>query len=687
MSEPVTSPSDLVHFQARHRPALPSGMYSVTVKHQISFTGVTPDRIANADTDTKFASDPLHFGVFGPRYVLHDSDIEAEFPPSNARGQFGEVLPHIILSRPTLPWERSGSAAAGDDATRFPWLALLVFSEGEVQVSNLTVGTIRPTNPLSPIRTATLSGEAADVATDPVTCIDVDFSLLKQLLPDPANAATHFSLLTHTRFIDFTDPKNGGTIRSEERSVVVASRLPEQGKRIQAHLVSLEGCYESTPSGLQFLGGRPVDSNKIRLISLYSWDFFCQSDDADSFENIVGRLNRGRLRLDSAVVTNGSAAAQQEARRFLDSGFIPLVHRFRQGDTSASWYHGPLLPTATPPVASAPPQFAGARAADDLLLYNARQGLFDVSYAAAWELGRLLMLENTRLAAALYQWKRARAQAQAARDAMSQPVRAQGAPLSALPLGATPPAAGQPPFPAEVAAWFQQHLGLLTGVPFPYLVPDEGYLPKESLRFFFLDPVWMSCLFDGAFAIARTRVKDIQLDNTLRAELPPVSAVGGILIRSAAVAGWPGLSVDAYPNTTVAPRNDPAPNKLNIVRREQLAPNVLLVLFDGAPRAVDLHLAPETIHFGIDEPQNGVFHKTLRATVNPGILRSVTPGAQVNVPAPNSKSRLDMVALAANVLSAARGTAVSPTAFTDADLASFALEMIESVPVKRFTLS
>ncbi len=685
MSEPVTSPSDVIHFQARHRPALPSGEYSVTVRHQISLAGVTPDRVV--DADTKFASDPLSFGVFGPRYVLHDSDVEAEFPPRSAQGKFGEVLPHIILSRATLPWERSGSAASGPNATPFPWLALLVFSEGEIQVSNLAVGTIQPTNPLSPIRTVTLSGEAVDVPTDPVTCIDVDFSLLKQLLPDSGNPATHFSLLTHPRCIDFTDPKNGGTVRSEERAVVVASRLPEQGKRIQAHLVSLENCYESTPSGLQFLGGRPTDTNKIRLISLYSWDFFCQADNADSFEHIVSRLDAGLLRLESAVVTSGAAAVQQEARQFLDSGFIPLVHRFRQGDTSASWYHGPLLPARKPAVGAAPPQFANARSADALLLYNARQGLFDVSYAAAWELGRLLMLENTRMAAALYQWKRARAQAQLARDAMNQPVRPQGAALNALPLGAAPPAAGQPPFPSDLANWFQQHLGLLSGVPFHYLVPDEGYLPKESLRFFFLDPVWIECLFDGAFAVARTTTKDVQFDSILRSELPPLRAVGGILVRSAAVAGWPGLSVDAFPNSTMATRDNPAPNKLTVLRREQLAPNVLLVLFDGAPAAVDLHLAPETVHFGLDEPVNGVFHKTLRATVNSGVIRSITPGAQVSVPAPNAKRRIDIIGLAANVLSAVRHTTVSPTALTDADLAPFALQMIESVPVTRFTVS
>jgi len=42
--------------------------------------------------------------------------------------------------------------------------------------------------------------------------------------------------------------------------------------------------------------------------------------------------------------------------------------------------------------------------------YDSTSGLFDVSYAAAWELGRMLTLQNQRLAVELFNWKRANAQ-------------------------------------------------------------------------------------------------------------------------------------------------------------------------------------------------------------------------------------------------------------------------------------
>ncbi len=682
-TEPVTSPADIVHFKARHRPALASGQYTVSARHTISATG--------AADGTQFDSDLLTFGVFGPRYVIHDSDVESEFPPSGAVGKFGEVLPHIILSRATVPWERSGSAQGVANADRFPWLALLIFSEGEATVRNLTVGTIKPTDNLSalfqPIDVSNLPAEPVDVSSSPVTVVDVSFSLLKQLLPDPTvDPATHFSLLSHTRSIDFVDPRNPPGAGAEERAVIVACRLPEQGKRIHAHLVSLEGCYEHVGSTLRFLGGRPLDSHTVRLVSLYSWDFFCQADDADSFDRLVKRLDAGRLRVKSAAVA-GASAVQQEARRFTESGFVPLVHRFRQGDRTVSWYHGPLLPASTAPFASPPAQFAGARAADDLLLYDSRQGMFDVSYAAAWELGRMLMLENTRLASALYGWKRARAQAQAGRAARNLPVRKQGMTLGDLPLGGKTPDEGTPPFPAEVAAWFQNNLDLLAGIPFCYLIPDQALLPKESLRFFFVDRLWMQSVFDGAFAVTRFTLKDVAFDSALRSELPASRVTAGVLIRSAVVSGWPGLSVDGFSTSSAGTRDSVVPGKLTVLRQERLAPDVLLVLFDGAPRAVDLHLSAETVHFGLDEPVDGVFHKTLRATVVAGPLRPVVAGQQVAVPALNAARRVDIVGLAANVLSAARRTPISAAALTDADVASFALEMIESVPVTRFNLT
>ena len=51
------------------------------------------------------------------------------FPPPGSLGEHSNVLPHIILKRSTLPWERQ--ADPGDK--NVPWLALLLFEEEEIQ--------------------------------------------------------------------------------------------------------------------------------------------------------------------------------------------------------------------------------------------------------------------------------------------------------------------------------------------------------------------------------------------------------------------------------------------------------------------------------------------------------------------------------------------------------------------------
>ena len=61
-------------------------------------------------------------------------------------------------------------------------------------------------------------------------------------------------------------------------------------------------------------------------------------------------------------------------------------------------------------------------AADQLVRYDSSSGMFDVSYAAAWELGRLLMLRRRRISVAFFNWKRASFQA-------SQPIAARHLPL------------------------------------------------------------------------------------------------------------------------------------------------------------------------------------------------------------------------------------------------------------------
>ncbi|PSK91222.1 hypothetical protein [Taibaiella chishuiensis] len=190
--------------------------------------------------------------------------------------------------------------------------------------------------------------------------------------------------------------------------------------------------------------------------------------------------------------------------------------------------------------------------------------------------------------------------------------------------------------PAELAAWLGR-LRLLNGVPINYLVPDEGMLPPESIRFFYLDPNWAAALLDGAYSIGRNLTisgdtNSMALDRAsapmtnkhrdlaaaamrpglLGQEEPVIdfNTVSGFILRSSLVQNYPGMGVNPYPLGGTP--DNPDPTKvvlLNILRMEQLGPNsdTLICLIEGDAYRIDIHEAPEALHYGLDsyKDENG----------------------------------------------------------------------------------
>ncbi|MCB0429492.1 MAG: hypothetical protein H6585_02550 [Flavobacteriales bacterium] len=188
--------------------------------------------------------------------------------------------------------------------------------------------------------------------------------------------------------------------------------------------------------------------------------------------------------------------------------------------------------------------------------------------------------------------------------------------------------ADQVSVPDQISDWMGR-LKLLYGVPINYLVPDEGMLPPESIRFFYVDMNWVDAMMDGAFSIGRNLTTDqaqppvsVQLDRAsaprLTREANAKSAsvrtnylgvdgidvsfqtVSGFILRSSLVPAYPGLGVNPWQEGHTP--EDPEPKLLNILRMEQLGQqaDTLVCLVEGDIFRVDIHEAPEALHFGID---------------------------------------------------------------------------------------
>jgi hypothetical protein len=207
-------------------------------------------------------------------------------------------------------------------------------------------------------------------------------------------------------------------------------------------------------------------------------------------------------------------------------------------------------------------------------------------------------------------------------------------------------------------------------------VPDERVLPVEGLRFFHVDPAWIDCLCDGALSVGRVTEADVQSDRALRASRSfarSAAAVTGFVMRSTVVAGWPDLLVEAYRS----PRDDlalPGPDEvLTPLRFDRLADDVLIGLFEGEVKTLDVFEAPEAMHFGLDEQAEGAtgFTKNLRDLANGDSLPELIDPVPIN-----AAGAVDVVRLKAEMERIMKGSG-----FTAAQVA---IQMIEGVPRIRF---
>ena len=114
-------------------------------------------------------------------------------------GDHSNVLPHIVLNRSTLPWERT-AIKKGDSQNlkeeKLSWLVLLLFEEGELSVTQSAQGTSNESlktfsvgelrNPIDPTKEKIawpgISSESGQHDSDRLSVIDVPWSLLDQII-------------------------------------------------------------------------------------------------------------------------------------------------------------------------------------------------------------------------------------------------------------------------------------------------------------------------------------------------------------------------------------------------------------------------------------------------------------------------------------------------------------------------
>ncbi len=780
-----------IQFHQWCRPPLRAGDYTIVAEQEV-------DELKESSNSGKYSQE-IDFSVAGPRFTLNPADVYSVYPPQGQLGDFANTLPHVVFTRRTLPWERSLTPGVREDQDKKPWMALLVLSAADLKNEHPPMGDfpklesrqvkhlLNPTEKwvVGPILStgSTLKPDGlADYENETDLCntIDLPWQLFRQVAPSAAD----LDYLAHVREVNTGAKETLSFLADGWFSVVLANRFPEAKTKgakpataveNRAYLVSLEGMEKYLPGATADAGSGVTH---VRLAVLSSWSFFCY--EAFEFKSAMKALDVARI----GIPWSGAAESPEEklVEEAYTLGYSALNHATRLGDKAVSWYRGPLVPLEL----YKETMYTFRVAADSALRYNPIDGMMDVSYAVAFQLGRLLALQDRHFATALYAYRngvrrqinrvlaRKRVESifdengdkattvmsdylkELAATGHSKAIRGWSAKefqLQTAPDGDSANAAQKKDsewktitaaarknrvekkrneltlttdfdltIPQTVCQWLAR-LVLLYRVPFVNLVADERMLPRESIRFFYLDPGWIKCLLEGACSVGRTSSRDELVDKDLRDKfldfamklsqqvrtLPPAKgATGatepeagveaskvipkdelphwpltGFLLRSPVVEGWQGLEMRAWKDS-----GEEAKDPLTPLRIDRLAPDIMLCIFNGEVKRIEIKQPPEGMHFGATVDGQKFKRMKLRRLNNPDApAKNPPPGRapgdhlnsspEIPIPLRKPGDRVVNVSALADTLKQKLEDleALGAQGFTSA---AFAVEMVES---------
>lgn len=325
--------------------------------------------------------------VSGPQTALTQQDLAGVYPAPDSTESPAEFLPHIALTRRTLPWERNGPLGEK------PWLALIVLKKSEG--ATIFQGKVSDLQSKDPAGFASIidTGVAASTA---VTMVTMPNNIWTAICPDPKDLpflchARRVPSKDKTQLKDKTKEETPSKDKTMDLAIVVSNRLPDASANLpEEHVAILVSLDHRRDLYAQARGS----GGTAALLVLHSWSF--TPSGGGDFEQVVRsiaiRPNGGVLRFgnlpenvtagQTAPLSGGFAALTNKQGALLE----PLEHR-QEGNVI---YRSPLTPFR--PMArsnqfaidSAPEEFV------DAPVDTPR----DYSHAVAFELGRLLAIGN-----------------------------------------------------------------------------------------------------------------------------------------------------------------------------------------------------------------------------------------------------------------------------------------------------
>jgi hypothetical protein len=233
----------------------------------------------------------------------------------------------------------------------------------------------------------------------------------------PVDAIAHFDLYADT----FADPDTlamaqpaGGLPKAGSAAppaIVTRSTLSDTWATAPAAAAAPTALGIDAGQAVRELMGRPwrtpvgvvTAGQTYRFPVLTHWQFTVDGD--PSFEGLMQALDVALL----GSLPEPDPQAPPAPRPVPDvaaTGHVGLAHLTRRGDHATAWYRGPLAPrpTGRDAAATSSGPLPVAHASDQLRRVTP-DGREDLTYAAAFEIGRLLALSQPSVVAALMRWR------------------------------------------------------------------------------------------------------------------------------------------------------------------------------------------------------------------------------------------------------------------------------------------
>lgn len=665
-------------------PAISGGLYTVKVEQEVFRDTLSIEDPVSSPAD--FPPITQEFEVRAPRFSLDPGYVHAVHPPQGSVGSYDSHLCHMSFTRAVLPWEEN----LGTRDKPVPFVALMVFREGELPLDPYAQGhTVART--VDELLTATDvlvpqlgSSVIPDVRKSQCQTLDVPKDLFFALAPKWEELA----YLSHVRRVDVQQARRNSVLdmTTDEPGlygVTVGNRFSREPGNYTAHLLSMEGFEEYLRSGAP--EPSQIPQSTVRLASLYSWSYTSDPEGKGHFSKIVSELaapgwtdsDALALRL-QAPSRSGSSPAEQEALDRLWSGYAPIPYVTASGERTPAWYRGPFSPVVAAPVPGLHPDAENneqIHSADGLMVYARDWGIFDISYASAWSLGRMLAMSHSKSRTTVSNVMRQvrttalRVMSLLASNPAVRGLNAQELEISEQLLsrhhsvgafhdvlrdsgyrGGGPatqekqePKAQESGLPrhlhlrsmlerpgikeavssalSEEAGPFgdlQEALQSLESVPFDYLVPDARMLPSESIRFFYIDKYWVSALTAGSLSTGL----NTSLDKSLIPCLQSALEMRRDTLDGSTRAPEAGLLIRSrlvrdWPGTTFLATSTSG-DEVELVRHEYLAPDLLLLLFAEIPDSVVIKEPHQDLYMGVTRTKDSADIELRYADANNG---------------------------------------------------------------------